>query len=807
MTEKSSPGTGLPPESLYRACAPEALEFTTTGELEGAATVPGQDRALEALALGTGIDHPGYHLFALGPPGTGKHTTVLAELRARAAKQEAPGGWVYVHNFATPHKPRAIALPAGRALELREAMGRLIDDLRASIPAAFESQDYQSRREAIDEDFRERQEQASEALREKAEARGIAVIRTPTGFGMTPIRRGKLLGPEEFEKLPDKDKEEVRKNIESLQAELEELIRKGPRWEKERRERIRELNEQVTGFTVGHPIDELKGDFSALPAVCEHLEAVRSDLVENVHALIEAERRGGHGGGLRPGDGGGFGRYQVNVLVDGDKSEGAPVVHEDHPTLANLIGRVEHMPQMGTLVTDFTMIKSGALHRANGGCLVLDARSLLVQPYAWEALKRALRSGRICIESLASMLDLVSTVTLEPEPIPLQIKVVLVGERLLYYLLSLYDPDFPELFKVAADFEESMPRSVASERAYGQVLATMVDRESLLPLERAAVARVTEHGARLTGDAARLSLELRRIADLMREADFHARQAGAQAIAREHVVRAVSAHERRLDRLRERGLEATLKGTLLIDSEGEAVGRVNGLTVLDLGDFAFGRPVRITARARLGSGEVVDIEREVELGGALHSKGVLILSGYLSGHFLPEQPLSLSASLVFEQSYGGVEGDSASSAELYALLSALAGVPLRQSLAVTGSVNQYGEVQAIGGVNEKIEGFFDLCRARGLSGEQGVLVPRANIQHLMLREDVVDACREGRFHVHAVASIAEGIELLSGIPAGERDADGEFPEGSVFARVEARLRAFAEARRDFGGSRGDGRAS
>ena len=803
MTDPNRPGAGLPPESLYRPCAPEALEFTTTVELEGTATVPGQERALEALSFGSGIDRPGFHLFALGPAGTGKHTTILAELRSRAAEQDAPGGWVYVHNFASPHKPRAISLPAGRALELHEAMRRLIDDLRASVPAAFESQDYQGRREAIEEEFRERQEQASEALREKAEARGIAVIRTPTGFGMTPMRRGKLLGPEEFEKLPEKEKEEIRKNIEALQGELEELIRQGPRWEKERRERIRELNEQVTEFTVGHPIGELKGRFSAISAVCEHLEAVRKDLVENVHALIEAERRGGHGGGLRLGEGSGFGRYQVNVLVDGEAGKGAPVVHEDHPTLANLIGRVEHMPQMGTLVTDFTMIKAGALHRANGGCLALDARSLLVQPYAWQALKRALRSGRICIESLASMLDLVSTVTLEPEPIPLQIKVVLVGERLLYYLLSIYDPDFPELFKVAADFEESMPRTVASEQSYGRVLATMVERESLLPIEHAAVGRVIEHGARLAGDAGRLSLELRRIADLMREADFHARQGGAKAIAREHVVRAIGAHERRLDRLRERGLEATLKGTLLIDSEGEVVGRINGLTVLDLGDFAFGRPVRITARARLGSGEVVDIEREVELGGALHSKGVLILSGYLSGHFLPEQPLSLSASLVFEQSYGGVEGDSASSAELYALLSALAGVPLRQSLAVTGSVNQHGEVQAIGGVNEKIEGFFDLCRARGLTGEQGVLIPRANVQHLMLREEVVDACREGRFHVHAVGTIAEGIELLSGLPAGERDTDGAFPAGSVFARVEARLRAFAEARREFDGGHGN----
>jgi lon-related putative ATP-dependent protease len=799
MADRDGPGSGLPPESLYRACAPGALDFQTSAELDASVTVLGQERALEALAFGTGIDHPGYHLFALGPPGTGKHTTLMAELKARAARQPAPGAWVYVHNFVSPHKPRAIALPGGQALELREDMSRLIDDLRASIPAAFESQDYQNRREAIEEEFRERQEHASEALREKAEARGIAVIRTPTGFGMTPIRKGKLLGPEEFEKLPQKEKEEIRRNIEALQGELEELIKLGPRWEKERRERVRELNEQVTEFTVGHPIEDLRGRFATLPAVCEHLEAVRADLVDNVHALIEAERRGGKSDGFRQGDGGGFGRYRVNVLVDDGATGGAPVVHEDHPTLGNLIGRVEHMPQMGTLVTDFTMIKPGALHRANGGCLLLDARSLLVQPYAWEALKRALRSGRIVIESLASMLDLVSTVTLEPEPIPLQVKVVLVGERLLFYLLSVYDPDFPELFKVAADFDDAMPRSEESEAAYARVLATIITREELLPFDRAAIARVIEQAARLAEDAGKISLQLRRIADLLREADFHARAEGAALVARKHVSHAIVAQARRLDRLREHGLEAMLKGTLLIDTEGEAAGRVNGLTVIQLGDFAFGRPVRITARTRLGAGEVVDIEREVELGGALHSKGVLILSGYLAGHFLPEQPLSLAASLVFEQSYGGVEGDSASSAELYALLSALADVPLRQSLAVTGSVNQHGEVQAIGGVNEKVEGFFDLCRARGLNGTQGVLIPRANVQHLMLREDVIEACRQGQFHVYAVADVKAGIELLTGLPAGERDAGREFPAGSVYARVEARLRAFAAARREFGG--------
>lgn len=801
MPKKRRPAAGIPPEQLFRACAPEALAFDTTRELEASSTVVGQQRALEALAFGTRIDRPGYNLFALGPPGTGKHTTILAELRARAAEQAPSDDWVYVHNFDNPQKPRAIALPTGRAVELQDAMSRLIDELRASIPAAFESQDYQNRREAIDEEFRERQEQASEALREKAEARGIAVIRTPTGFGMTPVREGKLLGPDDFEKLPESERAEIKQHIEALQGELEELIRLGPRWDKERRERLRKLNEQVTEFTVGHPIEELRATFASLSAVCAHLEAVRADLMDNVHGLIEAERRGGKPGGFQPGNGAGFGRYEINVLVGNEDAKGAPVVFEDHPTLANIIGRVEHVSQMGTLVTDFTLIKAGALHRANGGCLLIDARSLLIQPYAWEALKRALRSDRICIESLASMLDLVSTVSLEPQPIPLRIKVVLVGDRLLFYLLGVYDPDFPEMFKVAADFEDSMPRGAGGEAAFARMLATIVDREQLLPFSREAVARVIEQGSRLAGDAGKISLHLRLVADLMREADFIAREAGTETVGRAHVSGAIAARERRLDRLRERALEATLNGTLLVGTDGAEVGRVNGLTVVDLADFAFGRPVRITARVRLGAGKVVDIEREVELGGPLHSKGVLILSGYLSGHFLPQQPLSLSASLVFEQSYGGVEGDSASSAELYALLSALAELPIRQSLAVTGSVNQYGEVQAIGGVNEKIEGFFDLCQARGLTGAQGVLIPRANVRHLMLREDVVEACRDGRFHVYPVGDVAAGIELLTGLPAGTRDEAGQFPPGSVYARVEERLRSYAQARREFGAGR------
>jgi lon-related putative ATP-dependent protease len=487
-------------------------------------------------------------------------------------------------------------------------------------------------------------------------------------------------------------------------------------------------------------------------------------------------------------------RYRVNVLVDHSRSEGAPVIYEDNPTYQNVIGRVEHRAQMGALLTDFNLIKPGVLHRANGGYLILDARKVLLQPYAWEGLKRALRAGQVHIESIGQMLSLLSTVTLEPEPIPLDVKVALLGDRLLYYLLAQYDPEFGDLFKVAADFDEQMDRSEENQEPYAQLLGTLARKEELRPLDRGATARVIEHSARMVGDAEKLTARTRQVADLLREADYWAAQNGNGVMTKADVEQAIDAQIYRSDRLRERMQEGIQRGTILIDTEGAKIGQVNGLSVIQLGGFAFGRPSRITARVRLGKGEVVDIEREVELSGPIHSKGVLILSGFLGSHYVQDKPLSLSASLVFEQSYSGVEGDSASSAELYALLSAIAEAPLKQSLAVTGSVNQHGQVQAIGGVNEKIEGFFDVCKARELTGEQGVLIPASNVKHLMLRKDVIDAVEGGRFHIYPIETIDQGMEVLTGMSAGERDDAGNYPEGSINHRVESRLAELAEKR-------------
>lgn len=785
----------LPVEQLYHACDPETLPFLTTAELDDLTETIGQARALQALQFGVGMRHEGYNLFVMGSPGLGKHTVVRKELEARAADAPVPDDWCYVNDFDQPHRPKALRLPAGMGQRLRRDLEQLIEDLLSAIPAAFQSDEYRARAQEINDELKERQEQAFAELDRKAQQRGITILRTPTGYTLAPVREGEIIGPEEFEKLDEAEQKRIEGRIEELRQELREVIRTIPIWQRETRARFKQLNQEVTQLTVEQLMSGLLEAYRELPAVLEHLTAVKRDIIENVDVFRqqgeEEAGTGGNHGRLR----GPFTRYGINVLVDNSKTEGAPVIHEDNPTYQNLVGRVEHIAQMGTLVTDFTLIKPGALHKANGGYLLLDARKVLMHGFAWEGLKRALRSRELRIESLEQMLSLASTISLEPEPIPIDVKVVLTGERLLYYLLKQYDPEFTLLFKVAADFAEDMDRSPEAQQLYARLIATVQRGEGLLPLDRGGVARVIEQCARRAEDGEKLSLHMGGLADLLREADYWARQAGADVVQAAHVQQAVNSQLHRLDQVRERVHEAIQRGQLIIDTDGRRIAQVNGLSVIQLGDYSFGRPSRITATARLGEGEVIDIEREVKLGGALHSKGVLILSSYLAHRYAQDRPLSLSASLVFEQSYGRVEGDSASAAELCALISALGELPLEQSLAVTGSVDQHGRVQAIGGVNEKIEGFFDVCRARGLTGRQGVIIPAANVAHLMLREDVVEACRQGRFAVYAVEHVEQVMELLTGLPAGEADAQGRYPEDSVNGRVQRRLEAWFEARR------------
>jgi lon-related putative ATP-dependent protease len=809
----------LPPDALYTPCDPADFPFATTAEIDPVEDVIGQDRAVEAVRFAIGMKHHGFNLFAMGPEGTGKYSLIRRFLELRAAGEPVPDDWGYVNNFDDPHRPRALRLPPGRAAPLAADMDRLVEELRAAIPAAFESDAYRARRAVIDQRLKQRHEEAFGGLHEKAQSQGIALVRTQAGLVLAPVRDGEVLEPQEFEKLPKKEQEGRTRAIAELQKELEARLADIPKWEKAQRQEIRKLNRQVTRQAVGHLIDEAKRPWADLPQVVDYLETVRQDVVENVRDFLSSEQAPEAAGQGRPPskiETDPYRRYHVNVLVDntcpspGDEAEGcsehgpacldgrlagAPVVYEDHPTLPNLIGRIEHLSEFGTLVTDFNLIKAGALHRANGGYLILDARKLLTQPFAWETLKRALRSRRLRIETPGEAVGFISTVTLEPEPIPLDVKVVLLGEPLLYYLLTEHDPEAGELFKVVADFDNRMDRSTDTALQYAKLIATLAQRENLKSLDRGAMARVVEHGARLAGDAEKLSTHMGSIVDLVREADFWAGEDGAAVVGAPHVQRAIDARIHRADRVRERIQEEIRRGTLLVETDGERVGQINGLAVLQMHDFAFGRPSRISCRVRLGKGQVVDIEREVALGGPLHSKGVLILASYLGTRFAREMPLSLSASLVFEQSYSGVDGDSASSAELYALLSALSDIPIRQGWAVTGSVDQHGRVQAIGGVNEKIEGFFDVCRARGLTGRQGVLIPAANVKHLMLRRDVVEAVAAKSFRIHAVETIDQGIEILTGVAAGEADAKGVFPIGSVNRAVVRGLERLAKVER------------
>jgi lon-related putative ATP-dependent protease len=785
------PCTPVRPAELYHACDLSAMAFEITATLEPLNASIGQERAVEAIDFGVDMPHEGYNLYLMGSAGLGKHRLIEGILDERRHGASAPDDWCYVAEFDDPHRPATLRLPPGRGSRLRRDMRQLVEDLLNAVPAAFQSEEYNRRAEAVQKEFKERENEAAAAIGRKAKERGIALIHTPTGYTLAPVKDGHILTPEEFGQLPEDEKEQLGKLIDELREDLQKTLSQVPLWQRELHRRFKELNREITESTVRTLIQELETDYSDLPPVLDYLAAVRRDVIDNGELFRQGD--GEEGKAPNP-DAPPFTRYQVNLLVDNADLDGAPVVYEDNPTYVNLAGRIEHIARMGTLVTDFTLIKSGALHRANGGFLVLDALRLLTNPFAWDALKRVLRSREIRIESLERLLSLASTTSLEPEPIPVRLKVVLVGERTLYYLLKAYDPDFGQLFKVAADLSEDMPRAPQQDHLYARLVASLQQQKRLLPLTRHAVELVIEQAARRAADGERLSMHLGGLSDLLQEADFQARAARAEAIDRAHVEATVRAQHHRLDQLRERLQEQILRGTLLIDTKGVQLGQINGLSVIDLGDYAFGTPTRISATARLGNGEVVDIQREVDQGGPIHAKGVLILSSYLGRRYARFQPLCLSASLVFEQTYGMVEGDSASVAELCALLSAIGDVPLRQSVAVTGSVNQHGEVQAIGGVNEKIEGFFDICNARGLTGDEGVIIPAANRKHLMLRPDVVTAAEQGRFHIWAVSHVDQAMELLTGQHAGLPDQEGIYPTDSINGQVQQRLAEFFAVR-------------
>ncbi len=775
----------LPPEALRRRADPAAFPFRTTEEVEPLVGTVGQPRALDAIEFGLEVTTAGYNIFVAGLPGSGRATTVRDYLERASVGRPPADDWVYVHNFRDADRPNAIRLPPGQGQELARDMDEFVLAAKRELARAFESEDYDRRKREIVAAVQRRRDALVRELTSFAADRGFALELTPAGVVTSPVRAGRPLTREEFAALPAPEQERITRANAEIQEQTAGFLRRLHQLEKEAQGELRELEREVARFATGRLFRELHEKYADNAEVVAYLEQVEHDVLEHVEEFRAPEEEG-----LpvflamlrRSPD---LARYRVNVLVDNGGSEGAPVVVETNPTYYNLVGRIEYRPAFGTMVTDFREIKAGALHRANGGFLLLDALEVLRHPFAWEALKRALRDGQVRIENLGEEWSAVPTATLRPEPIPLQVKVCLIGQPLLYHLLYALDEDFRELFKVKADFSPEMDWSEEHLRSYAAFVSRWVRTAGLRHFDREAVARLVEHGARLREDQGKLSTRLLDISDVVSEASFWASQAGRQVVAREDVERAIEKREYRSSLLEERVRELIAQGTIRIDTDGALVGQVNGLSILDLGDYVFGRPSRVSARVSIGRGGVQSIEREIELSGPIHSKGVLILAGYLAGQYAQEAPLALAATLTFEQSYDEVEGDSASSTELYALLSALSGLPLDQGIAVTGSVDQYGQIQAVGGVTRKIEGFYATCKAKGLTGRQGVIVPAANVRHLMLADEVVEAVREGRFHVWAVSTVDEGIELLTGRPAPE-----------VHALVSERLKAYAERLRE-----------
>lgn len=786
------PAIKLSRKQLRSQCDSKQFDFKTTEELDDLTEILGHQRALEAIHFGVKISSNGYNLYALGSSGVGKYSVIQQILAKEAKQRSVPDDWCYIYNFEESQKPIAIHLPPGKGTELQSDMRELIEELSSSIPAILESDEFRTRIQEIEDKFKKRHEKKFKKIEEEAKKEGLLILSSPHGFTVVPAKEGKAVTLKEFEQLPSEERKEKEKKIEKFRVRLTKFIEKLPRLNREKRKEQKEVQREFIMSVVGYLIFHLKKKYADYEVVVHYLDQVEKDIIENAHNFIRREEATPVLGGVTLTEKNPLLRYEVNVIVSHAESKGAPIIYEANPVYVNLIGRVEYMSQLGALVTNFTLIRAGALHRANGGYLILDVMKLLRHPYAWDGLKRALYAGAITIETLYQALGLMSTVTIEPEPVPLNVKVVLIGERFVYYLLCALDPDFQKLFKVAADFEEEIKRDKNSQQLFARLIATVVRKEKLHHFDVQAVAAVINQSSRLAGDSEKLSVHICNVKDLLCEASYYADTAGRHVVGESEVEQAIKNQIWRADRIREQLYEKIERGTLLIDTEDQKVGQANGLSVIQLGGFSFGYPMRITATTRLGRGRVINIEREVKLSGAIHSKGVLILSGFLNGRYVQDRHLSLSASLVFEQSYGFVEGDSASVAELATLLSSLSNVPIKQSLAVTGSVNQHGQVQAVGGVNEKIEGFFAVCQQQGLTGEQGVIIPAANVKYLMLRQDVVLAVEKEKFHIYPVNTVDETITLLTGVSAGEKNRQGNFPRGSINYRVEQQLIEYAE---------------
>jgi lon-related putative ATP-dependent protease len=785
-------------EKLRMKCDPNLMSCGTTKELVPLEEIIGQERAARALKFGLSIKERGFNIYAAGFPGTGRTTAVKNFLEEMARTQHAPPDWCYVNNFSNEYTPKALKLPSGKGREFQKGMKSFIDEAKRAIPKAFESEDYAAKREATIKSLEAQSKALIDDLNKKAQQENFSIQSTRIGLVLVPIIKGKPIGEREFAALPQKVKDDIEKNRERLGSELRSAMRQFADMDRKVHDEIEKVNRNVALYAIDHLVADLAEKYKELPDVLDYLKDVQTDILDNVSQFMkETETQPQTPFPLPFMKETPFRKYEVNVVVDNSDAKGAPVIKESNPTYQNLFGRIESEAQFGALITDFTMIRRGSLHRANGGYLVLPVEGLLINPFSYDSLKRALRNGHIVIEEAQERMGFITTRSLKPAPIPLDIKVVLIGDPVLYQQLYTLDKEFSELFKVKADFDTTMERTDENMQQYAAFVCTLCQKENLKHLDGSGLAKLIEHSSRLAEDQTKLSTQFAEVADIVREANFYATQENSEAVTGDHVRKAIEEKIYRSKLIQEKIQEMIKREILLIDTKATATGQVNGLSVVGLGDFAFGIPSRVTVSVGLGREGVVDIEREAQMGGPIHTKGVLILSGYLNEKYAQDKPLSLSARLVFEQNYEGVEGDSASSTELYAILSALSGLPVKQYIAVTGSVNQKGEVQAIGGVNEKIEGFFEVCKAKGLSGQQGVMIPESNVQNLMLKEEILDAVKAGKFHIYSVDSIDQGIEILTGIKAGVRRKDGTFEKETVNERVDKRLQEMAQKLREF----------
>ncbi|MBD3289232.1 AAA family ATPase, partial [candidate division KSB1 bacterium] len=786
----------LSSDKLRYFCDPDQFKFETTAELSPLKEVIGQERAVQAIEFGVNMKSYGYNIYVLGPGGAGRTSIIKEAIERQAKKLPTPDDWCYVYNFQSPDEPNAICLPPGKAKLLRTKMKNLVYELEKLIPETLHSEDFQKERNQIIQNFQEKQNKAFLEIDKQAKENGLALQKNPQGFFLVPVKNGKAISPEEYEQLPAKEKMRLDETGKSLKAELNRTLNEIRREEQKVNQSIEELERSAVKFAVGHLLDDIREDFKQYPEIPEYLDAVESDLLSNIDEFKQSNDNGNNLRSMRQSGGSYLDRLQVNIIIDNSKTKGAPVIVETNPTYNNLIGRIERESHLGALVTDFTMIKGGAFHRANGGFLIVEAEQIFRKPFGWEALKRTLKNRAINITDLSEEYSFVSTKTLQPEPIPLGIKIVLIGSPDIYYTLYNMDDEFRELFKVKADFNLHMKLTKRNIQKYAQFISSRCKEENLLHFNREAVARIVEYGTELVSDQTKLSTRFSEVCNLVREANYWASQENHQTITRQDVQKALDMKIFRLNKVEGLIRDRILADSIFINVSGNKVGEINGLVVYNYGDYVFGKPSRISVRLYQGKSGVMAIDREVKMSGRIHDKGLLILTAFLNGAFGQRRQLSMSASITFEQSYGEIDGDSASSTELYAILSSLSGYPINQGIAVTGSVNQFGEIQPIGGVTQKVEGYYEICKARRFTGDQGVIIPKPNIKNLTLKDEILNAITEEKFHIYAVSRIDEGIEILTGVPAGKMKKDGTYPKDTVYGKVEKKLDEFDEQSKD-----------